>query len=99
MKINRDLSAINPQLVNKYYQKQPTSPVKKSATQQPNIKLSTTAQHLVANAHNSETDGNVDVAKVEKIKEQLAAGTYQVSPEKIADKMFSEMKQAGFEDE
>lgn len=99
MKINRDLSAINPQLVNNYYKKQTTSPVKKSVAQQSDIKLSTTAQHLIANAHKNDEDSNVDVAKVEKIKQQLKAGTYQASPEKIAAKMVNEMKQAGLEDE
>ncbi|MCS6142208.1 flagellar biosynthesis anti-sigma factor FlgM [Latilactobacillus curvatus] len=99
MKINRDISSINSQMIQNYYHNQASKTTKKGAPQQSNVNLSDTAQRLVNNAKNRDIDAGVDAAKVDKIKQQLANGTYKVSPEKIADQMFQEMKQEGNKDE
>lgn len=99
MKIDRDISSINSKMIKNYYQQTASKNIKKAAPQQSNIKLSETAQKLVNNAKNRGVDDDVDAAKVDKIKQQLANGTYKVSPENIATKMFTEMRQEGRSDE
>lgn|SRR5699024_5367792 len=95
MKINSNFSTIGPKAVNNYYQQHHVGSTQKNIKQQSQVKLSETAQRLVASTHDDNVNQDVDAAKVAKIKQQLAQGTYDVSPEKIAQKMFSEINLAG----
>lgn len=99
MKINREISSINSQMVKNYYQQQASKAPKQTEPQKPNVKLSNAAQKIVNNAKNRNEDAAVDTVKVDKIKQQLADGTYKVSPKKIADQMYREAKQEGKNDE
>ena len=66
-----------------------------SATASPtddSVKLTDSARAL---QQASSTDSPVDTARVEQIKKSLAAGTYQVNPNAIADRLVSMDNQIG----
>jgi negative regulator of flagellin synthesis FlgM len=56
------------------------------------VKLTDSARAL---QQASSTDSPVDTARVEQIKKSLAAGTYQVDPNAIADRLTSIENQIG----
>ncbi|HTV86140.1 MAG TPA: flagellar biosynthesis anti-sigma factor FlgM [Dyella sp.] len=56
------------------------------------VKLTDSARAL---QQASSTDSPVDTARVEQIKNSLAAGTYQVNPNAIADRLVSIENQIG----
>ncbi|MCI1920808.1 MAG: flagellar biosynthesis anti-sigma factor FlgM [Liquorilactobacillus nagelii] len=56
------------------------------------VTLSTTAKKILANENN---DRGFDAKKVNQLKSLIAAGKYQVSPEKIVTGMLDEIKAQG----
>lgn len=71
-----------------------TTSASSSAATQANdsVKLTDSARAL---QKASSTDSPVDTAKVEQIKKSLAAGTYKVDPNAIADRLTSIENQIG----
>ncbi|MFZ5520268.1 MAG: flagellar biosynthesis anti-sigma factor FlgM [Pseudomonadota bacterium] len=57
-----------------------------TAAEQDKVSLSSTASSLMST---SSADPAFDAEKVERIKQSIADGSYQVNPEAIADKLIS----------
>lgn len=92
MKINSDLTAINANLANRLYQQAVPKKTAAGSKQHSNVDLSETAQRIQKDAKCDNLGNDVDQDKVARIKQQIADGTYQVSPAKIAQHMMDEMR-------